>query len=137
MPVLRSLLEPGKELAGALTVPLIAGVGTRSPLVINETHPVYFAPQYKTRYPFYRWVGWSTCDVFFLLLWDSNQCPDCPLGYKPKALPPGHHTLTHSHTLTHTHTHTHSLSHIVYCRPSPDDCVTTLHFVCADMNNQL
>ena len=29
-----------------------------TPLVTNETQPVYFAPQYKTRYPFYRWVGW-------------------------------------------------------------------------------
>ena len=42
--------------------------------------------------------------VFFLLLWDSNQCP---LGCKPKTLPvepPGHpHTHTHTHT-THTHT---------------------------------
>ena len=28
------------------------------PLVADETQPVCFAPQYKTRYPFYRWVGW-------------------------------------------------------------------------------
>ena len=61
MPVLRNLLEPGKELAGAPTVPLTAGVETRNPTDAfseNETQPVYFAPQYKTRYPFYRWVGW-------------------------------------------------------------------------------
>ena len=38
-------------------MPLTAGVGTK-PVVISETQPVYFAPQYKTRYPFYRWVGW-------------------------------------------------------------------------------
>ena len=31
VPVLRNLLEPGKELAGAPTAPLTAGVGTRSP----------------------------------------------------------------------------------------------------------
>ena len=36
-----------------------------TPLVINETQPVCFALQYKTRYPFYRWVGWSTCRCFF------------------------------------------------------------------------
>ena len=27
------------------------------PLANNETQPVRFAPQYKTRYPFYRWVS--------------------------------------------------------------------------------
>ena len=61
VPVLRSLLEPGKELAGAPPVPLTTGVDTKvppTPLVINETQPVYLAPQYKTRYLFYRWVGW-------------------------------------------------------------------------------
>ena len=35
--MLRSLLEPGKELTGAPTVPLTAPV----PLVINETQPMY------------------------------------------------------------------------------------------------
>ena len=33
-------------------------VVTQVPLVNAETQPVRFAPQYKTRYPFYRWVGW-------------------------------------------------------------------------------
>ena len=48
----------GQGTPGAPTVSRTAGVGTRSPTDINETQPVYFAPQYKTRYPFYRWVGW-------------------------------------------------------------------------------
>ena len=60
-------VEPGKELTGEPTVSLTAGMGTKvppMPLVINETQPVYFALQYKTRYPFYRWVGWSTVMFF-------------------------------------------------------------------------
>ena len=28
------------------------------PLAVCEAQPVHLAPQYKTRYPFYRWVGW-------------------------------------------------------------------------------
>ena len=47
VPVLRSLLEPGKELAGAPTVSLQvwAPKVPPTPLVTtNETQPVYFAP---------------------------------------------------------------------------------------------
>ena len=35
------------------------------PLVINESQPVYFASQYKTRYPFYKWVGCNGVLVMF------------------------------------------------------------------------
>ena len=91
---MRILLEPGKELTGAPTVSLTTGPvwAPKVPLtllVICETQPVYFAPQYNTRYPFYRWEGWwASAEVlvmFFPLLWDSNRYP---LGYmyKPKTL---------------------------------------------------
>ena len=67
VPVLRNLPEPGKKLAGAPTVSLTAGVGTRSPTDAfsdsMKTQPVYFAPQYKTRYP----DGWAEYLRFFFL----------------------------------------------------------------------
>ena len=60
MLVLCKLLEPGQ---GARRRTDCAShcrcehpVVPQVPLVNNETQPVRFAPQYKTRYPFYRWV---------------------------------------------------------------------------------
>ena len=75
--MLRNLLEPGKELAGSPTVPLPllqVTVRTQSPrpptpLVINETQPVYLTPQVQdqlgTRFTDGWVVGWSTHDLFF------------------------------------------------------------------------
>ena len=87
-----------------------------TPLVINETQPVYFAPQYKTRYPFYRWVGWwaGVLLMFFFVVFLPPA-----LGFEPVSSsvfwvinprqPPGH-----PHTHTHTHTHTScSIKHII------------------------
>ena len=54
------------------TMPPTAGVGTLCPTTtISGTmrhSRCALLPQYKTRYPFYRWVGWSTGDflLFFL-----------------------------------------------------------------------
>ena len=119
VPVLRNLLEPGKELAGAPTVALTAGVGTQSPttpLVLNETQPVYFAPRYKTRYPFSRWVGWWACDFFssFSRIRTGVLWVISPRLYQlnHQGIDTHTHTHTHTHTRTHTHTHTHYVAYL-------------------------
>ena len=60
--------------------------------------------------------GWAgcTCDVFFLLLWDSNQCP---LGSYPTTWTTRAPTHPHRHACAHAHTHTPDwkLSTIRYC----------------------
>ena len=77
------------------------------PLAVCETQPVHFAPQYKTRYPFYRWVGWLAGGTILI---DRNFPPALgsnwrPLGYEPK-ISPADHQGTHVHTYTYTRTHT-------------------------------
>ena len=81
-------------------------------LVINETQPVYFAPQYKTRHPFYRWVGWSTdctCDVFF----------SPALGFEPES------------SVSRTHKHKHRKRPYV-CTEEVAPLLSTNCIVCAD-----
>ena len=109
VPVLRSLLEAGKELTGALTVSLTAGVGTEvppMPLVIDETQPVYYGPQYKTRYPFYRWVGWSTCDVVVMFFSSCSGVRGNVLWVISPILYQLNQQGTHPPTHPPTHTHT-------------------------------
>lgn len=63
-------------------------------------------PQYNTRYSLYRWVGWSTLHIFFLLPWDSNWSP---LGYEPRL-----HQLSYQGTHTHCYLYYH-LYNLVAC----------------------
>ena len=61
MPVLCKLLEPGKGARRSTDCASHCRCGhpvvPQVPLVNNETQPVRFAPQYKTRYPFTD--GWA------------------------------------------------------------------------------
>ena len=62
VPVRCNLLEPGQGARRSTDCtshcrcghPVVPPV----PLAVREVQPVHFAPQYKTRYRFYRWVGW-------------------------------------------------------------------------------
>ena len=78
VPVLCALLEPGqgtrRRYQPCLPLPVWAPCSPTT-TISGTMRPSRCAllPQYKTRYPFYRWVGWSTCDVFRCSFFSS--CP--------------------------------------------------------------
>ena len=122
------------ELTGALTDQDLRCEQWQHTLISvpSELSQCTLLSQYKTRYSFYRWVGWcagGTLMPFSLLpWWDSNWCPlDC----KPKTLPESHQSI---HSCTHTHAHIHTFlplsfllpinGHIAPARGGQEPCLT-------------
>ena len=97
VPVRCNLLEPGQGARRSTDCtshcrcghPVVPPV----PLAVREVQPVHFAPQYKTRYRFYRWVGWR---YYF----DKQKFPSCSGSENT-------HTSSSSYTRTHPLTHSH------------------------------
>ena len=115
VPVLRNRLEPGKELAGAPTVPLTAGVGTRSPTNAFsdqwDTASVLCSPV-QDQVPIlqmggleYLWCVFSSCSgIRTSVLWVV-----IPRLYQLNHQGTHTHARTHTHAHARTHTHTHTV----------------------------
>ena len=114
--------SPGKELAGVLTVPPTAGMGTWSPTSTISgqwgTASVLCSPV-QDQVPVLQMGGLEVLfEQKFPALGSEHTLPH-PLGYEPKTLRThvhrhthtGTHTRTHTHTCTHAHTRTHTHAH--------------------------
>ena len=109
--------SPGKELAGVLTVPPTAGVGTRSPTSTvsgqQGTASVLCSPV-QDQVPVLQMGGLVGWRYYF----DQQKFPSCPWDLNTHFLILWvmstyiqTHTHIHTHIHTHTHTHTHARTH--------------------------
>ena len=128
VPVLWALLESGqgtrRRYQPCLPLPVWAPCSPTTTISGTMRHSwCALLPQYKTRYPFYRWVGWwAGVLVMFLLFFFPPA-----LGFEPVSssvlwvINPGlyqlnhqgTHAHTHTHARTHTHTHTWNRPHLL------------------------
>ena len=114
VPVQHKLPKPNPNGQGArrryqLCLPLAVWVleVPQLPLVDNwDTASV----QYKTRYPFYRWVGWNIMVLFdgkYSCIGIRTQLTRLLGKLKHASVEPPRHTHTHTHTLTQWLSHSH------------------------------